>query len=120
MHVRLINEYLRSKGELADPLKGTGADYVFVAFDVKILPKGNEVAIRGEIKDALDEALKSAASGRLLGGALGTENAYIDLLLLDGAASVEIVINGLRDKKLPAGTSINYFVKEKRGFRRIV
>lgn len=120
MHINLVNEYLKTEGSLKDPLAGTGADYVFVAFDNSILPKGNQAHARGEIEDALDAALRSSANGRLLGGAHGTEKAYIDLLLLDGQASTEIVINVLRERKLPAGTSINYFAQEKRGYRRVI
>lgn len=116
-HPCLINEYLKAEGELEDPLKSTGADYVFVGFDAKILPKGNESAARGEIEDALDQTLRTAGSGRLLGGAWGRENAYIDLLLFDGANSIEIVKTVLHEKALPPGSSINYFAKEKRKYR---
>ena len=120
MHSRLINEYLKAEGELEDPLKGTGADYVFVAFDARILPAGKEANARGEIEDALDQALKASFSGRLLGGAWGRENAYIDLLLFDGPTSVEIVERVMRDRSLPAGSSINFFAKEKWGHRVLI
>jgi hypothetical protein len=40
-------------------------------------------------------------------------NAYIDLLLYDGAASFEIVKPVMRDKALPPGSSINYFASGK-------
>jgi hypothetical protein len=119
-HPVLINEYLNAEGELKDPLKGVGADYIFVAFDSRILPAGNEAGARGQIEDALDQALKSSSSGRLLGGAWGRQNAYIDLLLFDGATSVEIVKQVMRDKALPPGSSINYFAKEKRGHRVLI
>jgi hypothetical protein len=117
MHPRLINDYLKAEGELEDPLKGTGADFVFVAFDAGILPKGDEAGARGRIEDALDHALNTSASGRLLGGAWGRTNAYIDLLLLDGTQSVQIVLDTLREQGVPTGSSINYFAKEKRGHR---
>jgi hypothetical protein len=117
MHSRLINDYLAAEGEMEDSLAGTGADFVFVTFATKILPQGGEVDGRAKIEDALDNGLKESKSGRLLGGALGTSNAYIDLLLLDGAASIEIVRRVLREQGLPAGSSINYFAKEKRGHR---
>ena len=120
MHPSLGNEYLRAEGQLEDPLSGTGADYVFVAFDARILPAGAEATARGEIEDALDQALKTSASGRLLGGAWGTTNAYIDLLLFDGPASLEIVQQVLREKSVPAGSTINYFAKEKRGYRIVL
>lgn len=117
---RLIDEYLQAEGDLEDPLQGTGADYVFVAFDVKFLAAGSEVATRGKIEDALHEALQSAGSGRSLGGALGRENAYIDLLLVDGLASIAIILQALQEQGLPAGSSINYFAKEKRGHRVVI
>jgi hypothetical protein len=120
IHPRLINEYLKAEGELEDPLKGTGADYVFVTFNAQILPAGNESHARGEMEEALDQALRMSASGRLLGGAWGSQNAYIDLLLFDGPASVEIVIGVLRKLRLPAGSSLDYFAREKRALRRVI
>jgi hypothetical protein len=117
---RLINEYLRAEGELKDPLAGTGADYVFVAFDGRGAPPGDQSGARGKIEDALDQALRACASGRLLGGASGTSRAYVDLLLFDGAASLEIVRQVLQEQPLPAGSSLNYFAKEKRGHRFVI
>jgi len=117
LHQRLINEYLEAEGELEDPLDGTGADYVFVMFDAQILPAGAEATARGEIEEALDQELKASNGGRSLGGAWGKKNAYIDLLLFDGRESLEIVQRVLREKSVPAGSSINYFAKEKRGHR---
>jgi hypothetical protein len=119
-HPLLLNEYLKADGEMEDALKGTGADYVFVAFDAQTLPAGNEAAARGEIEDALDQALKKSASGRLLGGAWGTVNAYIDLLLFDGQESNKIVRSVFVDRALPGGSSINYFAKEKRGHKMVL
>jgi len=113
MHPQLIGEYLRAEGLLEDPLRGTGADYVFVSFDAKIMPAGKQVDARAKIEDALDGALKSARSGRLLGGALGVRFAYIDLLLYDGSTSLEIVRDVLTTQGLPTGTAINFFSKEK-------
>jgi hypothetical protein len=113
-HAGLVNEYLRCEGQLADPLAGTGADYVFVSFDVKFLPQGRQVDVRGKIEDALDGALREVNSGRLLGGALGARFGYVDLLLYDGASSIEIVRRVLKQQNLPSGTTINFFAKEKR------
>ena len=113
----LINDFSNAEGQMKDPLAGTGADYVYVALDVSILPKGKEADGRGRIEDALIAALEPAASGRLLGGAMGRRSAYIDLLLFDGAKSMELVLSTLRRLKLPPGTSVNYFAFEKRGHR---
>src|SRR6266403_1272916 len=58
-HPKLTNEYLQADGELQNPLTDTGADYIFVSFDVHILPEGKQSVARGAIEDALDQALKS-------------------------------------------------------------
>jgi hypothetical protein len=120
VNLRIVNEYAQSKGDLQDPLAGTGADYVFVSFDASILPKGKEATARGAFEDALREALASEFSGQVLGGALGTKNAYIDLMLFDGKKSLEIVQRVLKEKQLPAGTEIHFFAKEKRGHRIVL
>ena len=116
---RLVNEYIATQGNLSDPLAGTGADYVFIAIDVKFLPLVEKLTEnRGIIEDALTAALR--ADGRVLGGAFGNQNAYIDLMIFDGQNSIEIIRQVLMKQKLPAGTSINYFAKEKRGHRIVL
>ncbi len=120
-HPELVHAYADGEGEMEDPLPGLGADYVFVAFDAQFLPAGPEAAdARDAMQEAFEHALKVEASGRLLGGAHGTQNAYIDLLLFDGPASIEIVKRVMCDRALPAGSSINYFAKEKRGHRIVI
>jgi len=120
MNSKLINQYVASKGRMDDLLANTGADYVFVSFDSSFLPKGQEVAVRGDIEDSLNAALRSDGCGRLLGGALGRENAYVDLLIYDGAESLRIIEQVLRDKGLPSGTAINFFAYSKRGHRIVI
>jgi hypothetical protein len=119
VHEPLIQEYLAVEGELSDPLAGTGADYVFIAIDVKFFPVVEKLTEdRGIIEDALAAALR--ADGRLLGGAFGNQNAYIDLMIFDGHNSIEIVRQVLMGHTLSGGTSINYFAKEKRGHRIVL
>src|SRR6185295_1355371 len=113
----LLNEYLEAEGALADPLADTGADYVYVAFDVRFLPDGRQSEARGEIEEALDQALRSTRSGRLVGGAHGLTWAYVDLLLYDGGTSIEVVKEMLKQRGLPSGTRLEYFAKEKRNQR---
>ncbi len=115
MNWPLVRDYIKAEGNLNDPLGGTGANYVFVAFPADFLPDGMWVEARGAIEDSLDNALRSASSGRLLGGSHGRRFAYIDLLLFDGIKSLEIVKQVLGEKKLPAGTAIHFFAKEKSG-----
>ncbi len=116
----LIRDYLKGEGNMADPLKDTGADYVFVSFDAAILPEGRQSHARGEIEDALEAALKAGRSGRVLGGAHGVKNAYIDLMIYDWANSLAIVKQVLRERELPRGTEIHFFAKEKRGHRVVL
>jgi hypothetical protein len=112
-HTGLINDYVRARGKMKDPIAGTGASYVFVAFDSAFLPQGRQSAARGEIEGQLDTALRSAHSGRLIGGAFGVSRSYIDLLVFDGNESLKIVEGVLRDRGLPAGTAIHFFASDK-------
>lgn len=120
MNMKLINEYLRSEGEMEDPLARTRADYVFVSFDARILPDGKQVDARGVIEDALDGALRAESSGRLMGGGLGREFAYVDLLIFDGHNSLDIIQRTLREHQLPSGTAIHFFAKEKAAQRVVL
>jgi hypothetical protein len=97
-----------------DPLEGFGADYMFMAFDIRILPEKNEATRRGEIEDALTAALDREKQGCVLGGAMGQQYGYIDLLLWDGAASIETVKRVAREQGLPTGTTLEYFAKARR------
>ncbi len=92
----------------------------FVAFDAATLPKGGETAARGVIEDALEQELRSAGSGRVLGGAVGRQSAYIDLLLFDGRNSLELVQRVVRGKGPLSGASIDFFAKGKRGYRMVI
>lgn len=116
-HMTLICEWDAASGEMKDPLKGRGADYAYVQFEIGFLPKGSEAEGRGRIEDALAAALQPVWSGRVLGGAMGRRFAYIDMLLFDGDESRELVLETLRRQHLPKGTSVNYFAHEKRGHR---
>ena len=101
-----------------DPLEGSGAEYLYLAFPATHLPAGNEVAARARIEEALDQALASPASGKVLGGALGLEHAYIDLLVFDGANSVALIESALRPLQLPAGTTLEHFARSRAAERQ--
>ncbi len=113
----LFREYMKAEGELPDPLAGTGADYLYVSIPRDYFPAGKETDFRGEIEEALDTALKTARSGRCIGGAFGTINGYVDLLVFDGARSTDLIQQTLHQFTLPRGAMIEFFAREKRGRR---
>lgn len=96
----LLMEFLNNGGKFEeDPLAGTGAQLAYIAINASVTPDGAEVEVRANIEDALSEALEREHSGRTLGGAFGSQQSYIDLLLLDGDSSrriVETVLDGLQ------------------------
>jgi len=114
-HFRLVTEYIEAEGNYEDPLENTGAEFVFIALDSKILPKGNEIHFRAEIEDAIEESLRD--SGQLIGGASGVDYSYIDLLLFDGDRSLAIVKEVLLEQNLPEGTGIHFFAQGNEGRR---
>ena len=116
----LIMDYIDAEGKMEDPLAGTGADYVFVSIDRQFFPEGQEMDMRDAIEAALSQALASEHSGRMLGGAFGTQHAYLDLMLFDGRNSLEIVERVLREQNLPNGTAINFFAEDKASQRVVL
>lgn len=113
-HRPLLEDYLEAKGELEDPLAGTGADYVYVTLSVEHLPMGEEVSARAVFEDALDQRLRADGLGRLLGGATGSRFGYIDLLIFDGERSISGIEKALLEANAPRGMELHYFAKEKR------
>jgi hypothetical protein len=110
---KLVRDYFENEGPVEHPYPEVGIDFAFIAFTNEILPKGEEVEFRGEIEDEIGKVFEKNRSGGTLGGATGTKNAYIDLLLYDGAESVKHVLQVLKKHSLPKGTSINYFTQDK-------
>jgi hypothetical protein len=108
-HMRLIEDYIETDGRWSNPLAKYGADFAYLSIPMAWLPRGDEVDARGKIEDALDAILRTEKSGCSLGGATGTENAYIDLLLLDGAHSRELVLHVAREQGLPKEAALCSF-----------
>ncbi|QDT11249.1 hypothetical protein [Planctomycetes bacterium K23_9] len=106
----VIGKYIHHQGKLPeDPLEGTGARLAYLSIDGDVFPEGQQSDVRGNIEDALDEALEKEQSGRTLGGAFGTEMAYIDLLLVDGDNSADIVRQTLKRIQLDGKSNLHYF-----------
>lgn len=95
-----------------DPLEGTGAELVYVTLPREVLTPGQEAESRGVYEDALTAVLEPE-SGEVIGGATGIDHAYIDLLLYDGQASIDLVVKTLRKQGLGEGTTIEYFPRDK-------
>jgi hypothetical protein len=108
---RIVFDLLEHDGRLPkDPLEGTGAELVYVAIDSSVFPDGNQAEVRGNIEDALDEALPKEQSGRVLGGAFGVNESYIDIILFDGEASRRIVEETLAGLQLAGRSRLQPFV----------
>ena len=107
----LIPELFDTGGKPADLLEGSGADFVFVTIPREMLPKGGEVDARFEIEEAFENALQSAQSGTVIGGSLGPNGGYIDLLIFDGSRSVEIITSVMRQIGMPKAASVFRFCK---------
>lgn len=110
-NVDLLEEFLSSEDHLENPLKGTGADYIYLQFSNASLPKGGEAAARGRIEDVLQETLARENSGIHLGGAMGTKFAYIDFLIFDGDKSKTLINDALSTNLQVRDLSIQPFAK---------
>jgi hypothetical protein len=106
-----VCEFLENDGKLPeDPFDGIGAEFAYVAIDATVFPDGAQTEVRGNIEDALSDALESEFSGRTLGGAFGTGESYIDLLLFDGDNSRRIIRETLDRLQLQGRSRIESFL----------
>lgn len=119
-NMKLIEEYLESEGKMDNPISETGAAFAFLSLDTSIFPDGEQVAARADIEEALEEEFAQNQSGRVLGGAIGHNYAYIDLLFFDGERSADQTMKVLRKLDLPLGTALQYFAKGSEGKRRVM
>ncbi len=107
----IVSDFIENKGKLRDnPLKGTGAEFAYVALDGSVIPSGEEVDARSKIAEVISEALEQDESGLAVGGAFGTENSYIDLIFFDGPNSEAIVSRVLNELQLTGRSSLRRFV----------
>lgn len=107
----LIHELFDTEGKPADLIAGSGADFVFVTVPKEMLPKGGEADARYEIEESFENALLSAQSGTVIGGSLGPNGGYIDLLIFDGSRSLEIITSVMRQIGMPKEASVFRFCK---------
>jgi hypothetical protein len=110
--VSVLSDFFEHGGELLeDPLEELGAELVYVAIDSVNLPEGEQAEARGQMEDLLDEALGESMAGRVLGGAYGLKETYIDLILFHGETSREIVQQTLAEMNLRGEVRIVPFAK---------
>ncbi|MEK6234857.1 MAG: hypothetical protein N2C14_09105 [Planctomycetales bacterium] len=107
----LLFEFLEHGGKIPeDPLEGTGAEFAYLAVNGAVFPEDKQSDVRGEIEDALTAALENERGGRVLGGAFGARESYIDLLLFDGDASRQTIQRTLTARQLDGLSRIETFV----------
>lgn len=106
----VIGDFLDAQGKLPeDPLDGTGAQFGYLAMPTSLFPDGQQVQRRSEIEDGLTLALGRHHSGQALGGAFGRDEAYIDLLILDGETSLEIIDRTMGELDLHGQYQLRWF-----------
>lgn len=109
-HFPLIGEFMEREGLLdEDPIAEWGARYVYLSIDARDFPEDEEVETRARIEEQLDVALREQHLGRVIGGATGFRNAYIDLLLVDGDNSLRAVEESMATQNLAASFRMEPF-----------
>lgn len=100
---------LGEDAELDQLLQPLGAVLCYIQFPTSCLAAGEEVAQRGRLEDELQTAMGPAGLGVLVGGALGSQRAYIDLMLCDEAAALPVIREVLRNAGLLEAAQLRYF-----------
>jgi len=107
----IVSEFLNNDGRLTeDPLAGLGEEFVYVAVDGAVFPDGQQVDVRANIEDTINDALRPVSGGRSVGGAFGVSESYIEFLLFDGENSRVIVQDTLHELQLGGRSRIESFL----------
>ncbi len=110
-NMKLVGAYLKNHGPVEDPVEGSGAEFLFVALDSRVLPEGEEVNFRGELEDAISKALEKENAGLVTGGATGRQFSYIDFINFKGRDGLKLVHRVLEMKKIPDSSAIHRFTE---------
>ena len=100
--------------EYDDELGDSGACFAYVMMARECLEQGREVEQRGELEDHLGRALKEVGSGDCIGGALGTQYAYIDLVFFDEQDAIDRVRRALSEVDFVERASLRFFASNRR------
>ncbi|MEE8104967.1 MAG: hypothetical protein V3T86_05480 [Planctomycetota bacterium] len=112
LDLKLIKNYAGDR-----EIKGLGefgATLAYVTLSHERFTAGKQAAQRSAMQDLLDAALMNASAGRVIGGAHGTKNAYIDLVFFDEAAGVPIVKKFLRESDVVPSATLRFFATARR------
>jgi hypothetical protein len=111
---KTLRDFLDQPDSFADPFGELAAEWVYLSFPTSVLPKGKEVDTREMMAEAIVQPLTQERSGTLLGGAIGYEHAYIDLLIFDGERSLQLIREAARSAGFPAATRLEFLDSKKR------
>lgn len=81
----IVADYYNDSTDIFDHVNSFGAQVVFIAFPNPDDTDGNDILnLRHDIEDRIsDEILEPMNIGQVIGGATGTHNSYIDLMVYD-------------------------------------
>ena len=86
-----------------------GELFVYVKTDGTVDLSGEKYADRGEMQDAITEALEPRGLGAVVGGGTGLKYSYIDLALADPDAGISAVVEAMRAGNMVKETWIQFF-----------
>lgn len=89
----IIADYYNDSTELFDHINSFGAQAVYIAFPNPENTEGNDILnLRHDIEDRITaEILGPMKAGQVIGGATGTHNSYIDLIVYDLITFIHVV-----------------------------
>lgn len=109
----IVQDYFENYAPTADnPISGLGAHYVFLSLSLEDFPTEDEVDFRAAIEDRIEAQFTENQSGKLLGGAMGTTRAYIDLLIFDGENSISQIREAIEGSNLTCPVKLYPFYQD--------
>ncbi|NQZ59271.1 MAG: hypothetical protein HRT88_17595 [Lentisphaeraceae bacterium] len=94
-NMRLVSDYFEYCGDIPDPLIGSNAHFIFINFPITHFPQAQRRTLSNLLEKVMNEVLIKDKSGKVTGYSIGEKFLYLDFIIYDGTASIELIKNTL-------------------------
>lgn len=111
----VLRSFFDEPKKFEDPFLEMGAAWVYVSFPSATLPEDNRVEAREDMADVITSALAQERGGIPLGGAIGSQQAYMDFLIFDGERSIALIRDAARKAGVPSDARLEFLDSRRAG-----
>lgn len=106
--IPIINDFMNQKDDIFLDSYQDGVTFGFIFYDNRKIDSSEVVNFRAGIEDKINELSMSKSVGQVLGGATGKKNSYLDFVIYDLDAFLEIAKSVFKEYDLEEVSYANF------------